>query len=195
MRQATQPQRRIEKAGGEGGSDGGTPKPDSASGASDSGQHRQFLGTPHDAIPQVDLTCIDSKRLPQGVTMNDVNLFDTMYKEHCEVSIRPFEVFKFDLSHVFFKLNKPCKKFNLYIINQHISKCSFTYITPFYSGEKDILDSWKIVLLLFWLQIVQLCITWFFWSKSPSISHVHSSAPFVFCRQYLIWLWIFILTW
>ena len=140
MRQATQPQRRIVKAGGEGGSDGGTPKPDSASGASDSGQHRQFLGTPHDAIPQVDLTCIDSKSLPQGVTMNDVNLFDTMYKEHCEVSIRPFWVVKFDLSHGFFQV-KPCKKFNLYIINQHTSKYSFTYIAPFYSGERGILDS------------------------------------------------------
>ena len=116
MRQATQPQRRIVKAGGEGGSDGGTPKPDSASGASDSGQHRQFLGTPHDAIPQVDLTCIDSKSLPQGVTMNDVNLFDTMYKEHCEVSIQPFWVAKSDLPYSLFQV-RPDTKFSLYILH------------------------------------------------------------------------------
>lgn len=84
MRQATQPQRRIVKAG-EGAE--GTTKTEPTPAASDSGQHRQYLGTPQDAVPQVDLT-IDSKQLPQGISMHDVNIFDTLYKEHCEVSIR-----------------------------------------------------------------------------------------------------------
>lgn len=88
MRQATQPHRRggAKPAAGESGDAGGNAvKPEGgATGGSDSTQHKQFLGTPDEPIPQNDLT-IESKNLPQGLTMDDVNNFDAMYKEHCEV--------------------------------------------------------------------------------------------------------------
>lgn len=86
MRQATQPHRRIIKSNNE-GSDGtvNSVKSESGSTGGESSQHRQFLGTPHDAIPQVDLS-VDAKDLPEGITADDVNTFDTMYKEHCEVT-------------------------------------------------------------------------------------------------------------
>lgn len=93
MRQAAQAHTRPAQArhikpnstgdGGEGGV--GSVKSDSSSNAGgESTQHKQFLGTPHDAIPQVDLT-VCSESLPEGITQDDVNTFDTVYKEHCEV--------------------------------------------------------------------------------------------------------------
>jgi len=86
MRQATQPHRRIAKSSGaDGGDAGNAMKTEAAATSQDTEQHKQYLGSPEEAIPQNDLT-IDSKNLPQGVTMSDANLFDTMYKEHCEVS-------------------------------------------------------------------------------------------------------------
>ncbi|KAF6020228.1 RFX2 [Bugula neritina] len=84
MRQATQPHRRIAKSSGaDGGDAGNAMKTEAAATSQDTEQHKQYLGSPEEAIPQNDLT-IDSKNLPQGVTMSDANLFDTMYKEHCE---------------------------------------------------------------------------------------------------------------
>lgn len=84
MRQATQPhQRRIIKSTGDGEGGPGSVKSEPNSSA-DASQNKQYLGTPHDAIPQIDLS-VENKSLPKGVTMDDVNNFENMYKEHCEV--------------------------------------------------------------------------------------------------------------
>lgn len=85
MRQATH--RRVVKSDpAEGGEAGAmTPKSDASGGDGPQQQHRQFLGTPVDAIPQVDLS-VTAKQLPPGVTMADANMFENLYKEHCEVS-------------------------------------------------------------------------------------------------------------
>lgn len=89
MRQATHPHRRIAKsntAESAGASTNSMKSEGNGGGTVDTEQHKQFLGAPDEPIPQNDLT-VESKNLPHGVTMDDVNNFDAMYKEHCEVSV------------------------------------------------------------------------------------------------------------
>ncbi|XP_067943527.1 transcription factor RFX3-like [Watersipora subatra] len=81
MRQATHPHRRISKPNAAEGTEGGTKSDNGA--VSDSSQHKLYLGSPDEPIPQNDLA-IDAKSLPAGITMHDVNNFEMMYKEHCE---------------------------------------------------------------------------------------------------------------
>lgn len=85
MRQATHPHRRVSKPNasevGEASS-----KADNGAAAADSSQHKLYLGSPDEPIPQNDLT-IDAKVLPAELSMHDVNNFEMMYKEHCEVII------------------------------------------------------------------------------------------------------------
>jgi len=47
-------------------------------------KHRQYLGTPIDAIPQNELE-VPTSNLPEGITQNDLCVFDLLYKNHCEL--------------------------------------------------------------------------------------------------------------
>ncbi|XP_072031161.1 LOW QUALITY PROTEIN: DNA-binding protein RFX2-like [Amphiura filiformis] len=47
-------------------------------------QHQQFLGDAAQALPAFDEIKIGDIPLPDGLTQNDVNEFESMYREHCE---------------------------------------------------------------------------------------------------------------
>ena len=47
-------------------------------------QHQQFLGDASGAIPNFDVVEVDSN-LPPGITQDDIDVFEHMYQQHCEV--------------------------------------------------------------------------------------------------------------
>ena len=49
-------------------------------------QHQQFLGDASGAIPNFDAVEVD-KDLPEGITQEDVDMFEHLYQQHCEVGI------------------------------------------------------------------------------------------------------------
>ena len=48
-------------------------------------QHQQFLGDATQALPAFDEIKIGNDPLPEGLTRADVEEFESMYREHCEV--------------------------------------------------------------------------------------------------------------
>lgn len=53
--------------------------------------HQQFLGDATAAVPQFATIDIGDEPLPEGVTMDDIQLFGQLYKEHCKVSYMHLE--------------------------------------------------------------------------------------------------------
>ena len=49
-------------------------------------QHQQFLGDASGAIPNFDIVEVD-KDLPESITQEDVDMFEHLYQQHCEVKI------------------------------------------------------------------------------------------------------------
>ena len=74
------------KGSGVNGSDG--PEGSSSGENSQQYQHQQFLGDASGAIPNFDVVEVDSD-LPAGITQDDVDVFEHMYQQHCEVSSAP----------------------------------------------------------------------------------------------------------
>lgn len=83
LRQPTHIHRRLSKPNPNEGTEG---KSENGAVGTDSGQHKMFLGSPDEPIPQNDLA-IDSAILPSELTIDDANNFEVMYKEHCEVGL------------------------------------------------------------------------------------------------------------
>ena len=60
--------------------------PNSAFGGdSNQQQHQQFLGDASGAIPAFSQIDLGDEPLPEGITVNHLKVFETLYKEHCEV--------------------------------------------------------------------------------------------------------------
>lgn len=58
----------------------------SSFGDSNQQQHQQFLGDASGAIPAFSQIELGDEPLPEGITVNHLKVFETLYKEHCEVS-------------------------------------------------------------------------------------------------------------
>ena len=65
-------------------------------------QHQQFLGDATQALPAFDELKIENMPLPEGLTQDDVKEFESLYREHCEVSLK----YKALLCHLFSRWNK-----------------------------------------------------------------------------------------
>ncbi|KAK6188564.1 hypothetical protein SNE40_004716 [Patella caerulea] len=50
-------------------------------------QHQQFLGDASLAIPNFDEIDVVNQPLPEGITINDVRIFELMYREHAEAIV------------------------------------------------------------------------------------------------------------
>ena len=50
-------------------------------------QHSQFLGDASHALPSFGVVDLSSIPLPEGVSVEDIRLFEKMYREHAEVKI------------------------------------------------------------------------------------------------------------
>lgn len=75
---------KIEPADGSGGV--GQPGGPGDQASSQQQQHQQFLGDATQALPAFDEIKIGDDPLPDGLTQDDVIEFESMYREHCEVS-------------------------------------------------------------------------------------------------------------
>lgn len=53
-------------------------------------KHRQYLGTAIDAIPRDIHIVVESNCVPDGINQHDIQMFSTMYREHCEVGFSWF---------------------------------------------------------------------------------------------------------
>lgn len=51
-------------------------------------RHQQFLGDATGAIPHFNHVNLDEYSLPDGILLEDLGVFKTLYKEHCEVMNR-----------------------------------------------------------------------------------------------------------
>ncbi|KAF6020630.1 RFX2 [Bugula neritina] len=96
MRQPTQPQRRVFKSTTtteEADSNPVTPKSEPTSISAEmvptstsENKHRQYLGTAIDAIPRDIHIVVESNCVPDGINQHDIQMFSTMYREHCELT-------------------------------------------------------------------------------------------------------------
>lgn len=71
-----------EAEGGQGGATGPTSEASQVH-----QQHQQFLGDTSMALPSFGSIDISATPLPEGITVNDLRIFEKLYKEHAEVMI------------------------------------------------------------------------------------------------------------
>ncbi|XP_054709063.1 DNA-binding protein RFX2-like [Uloborus diversus] len=57
--------------------------------------HEVYLGDASTAIPNVEITCINAACLPQGITLEKINVFRNSYRKHCEFILEAVVNFQF----------------------------------------------------------------------------------------------------
>ncbi|ESO86633.1 hypothetical protein LOTGIDRAFT_235257 [Lottia gigantea] len=65
----------------------GSNNPGSNEGSQSQQQHQQFLGDASLAIPNFDEIDMSSNPLPEGITIQDVRIFELLYREHAEAIV------------------------------------------------------------------------------------------------------------